>query len=88
MTISASGTDLVLPIQGRTIRDENALASILVTITPETQVPPGYYHDEIKINSNAGEARVPLKIYVGAETVGTIVLQMVDQDYIPIPDAV
>ena len=58
VTISASGTELVLPIKGRTIRDENASASILVTITPEIYVPPGTYNDEIIISSNAGEAKV------------------------------
>ncbi|HHW49787.1 MAG TPA: carboxypeptidase regulatory-like domain-containing protein, partial [Clostridiaceae bacterium] len=87
VTISVSGTELVLPIKGRTIRDENTSASILVTITPEIYVAPGTYNDEIVITSNAGEAKVPLLIYVGPEKVGTIVLQMVDQDYIPIPGA-
>jgi hypothetical protein len=87
VTISTSGTELVLPIKSRTIRDENASASILVTITPEIYVAPGTYNDEVVISSNAGEAKVPLLIYVGPETVGTIVLQMVDQDYIPIPKA-
>ncbi|MGI6358055.1 MAG: CARDB domain-containing protein [Bacillota bacterium] len=87
ITVSASGTDLVLPIQGRTIRDENTKTTVLVTIAPETEVPPGHYVDTIQFNSNAGQASVTLQVYVGPETVGTVVLRMVDQDYIPIPKA-
>jgi len=88
ITLTTSGTDLILPMgKGLSIRDENARAIIAVNILPNEYVRPGIYEDVITLTSNAGTKTIPVKINVGAAHVGTITLEAVDSNYAPVEDA-
>ncbi|KNY26204.1 APHP domain protein [Pseudobacteroides cellulosolvens ATCC 35603 = DSM 2933] len=89
VTITTSGTQLVEPVsKGFSIRDSNSHANILVHISPTDVVQQGIYEDYITITSNAGESKVPVMINVGASSVGTFVIQVLDEDSAPVNDAV
>ncbi len=88
ITITTTGTDLVLPISdGLSIRDANSHATISVQITPDEFVQPGQYEDVIKIRCGEKEIDVPVFVYVGPMNVGTTILQVLDTDSIPVDNA-
>ncbi|TYQ18185.1 UNVERIFIED_CONTAM: PKD domain-containing protein [Acetivibrio alkalicellulosi] len=88
ITVTTSGTDLILPInKGLSIRDENARAVISVNIAPDSYVRNGVYEDVITIDSNAGIKEIPVKVNVSAQNIGTIVLEVVNENYAPVEDS-
>jgi hypothetical protein len=88
ITMTTSGTDLILPIgKGLSIRDENARAIIAVNIAPNEFVKPGIYEDVITLKSNAGTKDIPLKVNVGVANIATIILEAVDGNYKPVENA-
>ena len=88
VTITTSGTQLVEPVsKGLSIRDANSHASILVHISPTEFVQAGIYEDYITVISNAGESKIPVVVNVGPSSVGTFVIQVLDEDSAPVENA-
>ena len=86
--ITIAGTDIVEPLNKvESIKDVGAKTTIFVNINPDEYVRPGQYDDVIKINSNIGEISVPIKLTVGYSNVGTAVIELIDEDSIPVKDA-
>jgi beta-lactamase superfamily II metal-dependent hydrolase/chitodextrinase len=79
--ITTSGTDLVLPLnKGLSLRDKNGHAAVNVNISPDEYVQNGIYNDVITIKSNGGTTEIPINLYVGASSIGTVVIQALDED--------
>ncbi|WP_152965898.1 CARDB domain-containing protein [Pseudobacteroides cellulosolvens] len=79
--ITTSGADLVLPLnKGLSLRDKNGHAVVNVNISPDEYVQNGVYNDVITIKSNGGTTEIPINVYVGASSIGTVAIQTLDED--------
>lgn len=87
VNFSIEGLALIKPVEGGSISDENVRGTIMVNAMPDKNVRPGIYKDQITLVSNAGTYTIPIEVTVGAESVGTIELEVVDKNNSPINNA-